>query len=50
MWSDQAARICTGQPGATVADFVQWLQALCRELGVPGLSAYGMLGDQVSPD
>lgn len=44
----EAARICTGSQSASVADFVAWLQQLCAELGVAGLSAYGMvarLGD-----
>jgi alcohol dehydrogenase class IV len=36
------AQILTGNPGATPADGVDWVQTLCRELEIPGLSEYGV--------
>ncbi len=36
------AQLLTGRPDASPADGVAWLQALCSELKVPGLKAYGM--------
>jgi len=39
---DEAARILTGHDSATAADGVAWVEALCRDLQVPGLAAYGL--------
>jgi alcohol dehydrogenase class IV len=36
------AQILTGNPEATPADGVDWVQALCRQLEVPGLSEFGV--------
>jgi alcohol dehydrogenase class IV len=36
------ARLVTGNPNASVADGVSWVQDLCNALSVPGLSDYGM--------
>ncbi|MBK9125405.1 MAG: iron-containing alcohol dehydrogenase [Chloroflexi bacterium] len=38
----EIARLVTGTGGATADDGVQWVQALARDLNVPGLSAYGI--------
>jgi len=39
---DEVSRILTGDDSATAADGVAWVSALCRELRVPSLSAYGV--------
>ncbi len=39
---DEVAQILTGSRQATAADGVEWVQALCRDLQVPGLSSYGL--------
>lgn len=39
----------TGRPGAAVEEGIAWIERLCRELGVRGLSAHG-LSPQVIPD
>lgn len=39
---DEIARILTGQAAATAADGIAWVQALCRDLRVPPLRAYGI--------
>ncbi len=36
------ARVLTGREDACAADGVAWLAALCKELAIPGLAAYGM--------
>jgi alcohol dehydrogenase class IV len=38
----EVAAILTGRPQATAEDGVEWVNALCAALAVPGLSAYGM--------
>jgi len=38
----ELAHILTGKPNATVEDALRWVAALCRDLRVPGLSAYGV--------
>ncbi len=38
----EVARILTGDALATAEDGAAWLEALVRDLGVPGLSAYGI--------
>jgi len=39
---DAVARSLTGDPAATAADAVLWLEVLRRELKIPPLSAYGL--------
>jgi alcohol dehydrogenase class IV len=39
---EEAAKILTGKARATVADGVQWVQALGEELQIPGFASYGM--------
>ncbi len=39
---EELARILTGRTEATIEDAVHWIDALCRDLGVPGLSTYGV--------
>ena len=36
------AQLLTGDPQATPADGVQWVQTLCRDLDVPALSVFGV--------
>lgn len=38
----EVARILTGQPTATIAEGIDWLEALCIELAVPPLSRFGL--------
>jgi len=38
----ELARLLTGRPAATVEDGIRWVAALCRDLRVPGLAAYGV--------
>jgi alcohol dehydrogenase class IV len=38
----ELARILTGKRDATVEDALRWVNALCHDLCVPGLSAYGV--------
>lgn len=38
----EVAALVTGRPGATVDEAAAWLDALRRDLGVPGLAAWGM--------
>ena len=38
----EIASILTGNHDAIVQDGVQWIQALCAELQIPGLSTYGL--------
>jgi alcohol dehydrogenase class IV len=45
----ELAGLLNGAPAADGGDAVAWVQALCRELAVPGLSAYGMTAGDV-PD
>jgi alcohol dehydrogenase class IV len=39
---DEVARWLTGQPDATAADGVRWVQELCSALAVPPLRTYGV--------
>lgn len=39
---DELARLLTGRPDATADDGIEWIAALCRDLGVRGLAAYGV--------
>jgi alcohol dehydrogenase class IV len=43
---EEAARLLTGDPAATAGDAVSWLAALCRQLDVPPLSAFGIESEQ----
>ncbi len=36
------ARLLTGAPGARPEDAIAWTAELCRELAIPGLTAYGV--------
>ena len=38
----EIAHILTGDPAATAQDGVHWIQALCADLHIPGLSTYGL--------
>jgi alcohol dehydrogenase class IV len=38
----ELARLLTGRPDATADDGVAWVAALCRDLGVRSLAAYGV--------
>jgi alcohol dehydrogenase class IV len=38
----ELARLLTGHDDATSDDAVRWVRGLTRELGVPGLGAYGL--------
>jgi alcohol dehydrogenase class IV len=39
---EEVAQILTGDPEATTDDGVAWVEALCEELLIPGLGAYGL--------
>jgi alcohol dehydrogenase class IV len=39
---EELARILTGKQDATVEDALRWVSALCHDLRVPGLAAYGV--------
>lgn len=39
---NEVAQLLTGNPDATVADGVDWINELCAELAVPGLATYGI--------
>ena len=39
---EELARILAGKLDATVGDALRWVSALCHDLNVPGLSAYGV--------
>ena len=41
----ECAQILTGNPGATVADLVAWLEELGAALAIPPLSTYGLTTD-----
>jgi len=45
---EEAARILTEDASATVSDGVSWVQRLCDELAVPGLSDYGVRSTDVA--
>jgi alcohol dehydrogenase class IV len=36
------ARLLTGQPAASAEDGIEWVRALCAELNVPALRAWGV--------
>jgi alcohol dehydrogenase class IV len=38
----ELAHLLTGQSHAAVEDGIAWVRALCRDLGIPGLAAYGI--------
>jgi alcohol dehydrogenase class IV len=38
----EVATMLTGRPGATPHDAVRWIAALCHQLEIPGLRAYGV--------
>jgi alcohol dehydrogenase class IV len=42
----EAARLLTGQPGASVEDGLAWIRETLRLLAVPGLGAFGLQPDQ----
>lgn len=44
---EEMARILTGDDAAVAADGVTWVEAICRDLGVPGLSAYGVSEEDI---
>ncbi len=44
---DEVARLLTGSSAATAHDGVAWVRALCADLGVPPLSAYGMAAQDI---
>jgi alcohol dehydrogenase class IV len=46
---DEIAVLLTGRAGATAADGLDWLDALCAALSVPGLASYGMTAADI-PD
>jgi alcohol dehydrogenase class IV len=39
---EAAARTLTGNAGASADELPEWLNALCRDLGIPGLASYGI--------
>jgi len=44
---DEVAQILTGKPTARAPDAVSWIQELCAEFGLPGLSTYGLAEEDV---
>lgn len=40
---DEVARLLTGEPTAGAADGLAFIEALCRDLGIPRLSRYGLV-------
>jgi alcohol dehydrogenase class IV len=42
----EAARLLTGQPGATVEDGLAWIRETLTRLAVPGLGGFGLQPDQ----
>ena len=42
----EAARLLTGQPGASVEDGLAWIGETLARLGVPGLAAFGLGAEQ----
>ena len=45
----ELARILTGEAHASPIDGVRWVEQLCGELQVPGLSSYGMTEADIAP-
>ncbi|HET6332796.1 MAG TPA: iron-containing alcohol dehydrogenase [Polyangiales bacterium] len=43
----ELARLLSGDTAADGGEAVEWVATLCRELGVPGLSAYGMTANDI---
>jgi alcohol dehydrogenase class IV len=43
----EIARILTGNPAATAQDGVHWIQSLCADLQIPGLSIYGLTTNDI---
>ncbi|MBE2220346.1 MAG: iron-containing alcohol dehydrogenase [Anaerolineae bacterium] len=43
----EIARILTGNPAATAQDGVYWIQSLCADLHIPGLSTYGLATNDI---
>ena len=44
---DEVARLLTGNSAATAHDGVAWVRALCADLGVPALAAYGVTAQDI---
>jgi len=44
---DEVAHILTGRDAARAPDAVSWIQDLCTEFGLPGLSTYGLLQEDL---
>ncbi|MHC4130968.1 MAG: iron-containing alcohol dehydrogenase [Planctomycetota bacterium] len=44
---DEVAKMLTGDPGAKAKEGTEWLQELCEELEVPGLSKYGLKEEDI---
>jgi alcohol dehydrogenase class IV len=38
----EVATWLTGDPGASAEDGIEWIEATCSQLGIPGLSAHGL--------
>jgi alcohol dehydrogenase class IV len=45
----EIAALLTGDPGASIEDGVRWVEALVRDLRVPGLAAYGLRAEDIPP-
>jgi alcohol dehydrogenase class IV len=43
----EIARLLTGDPEAAPEDAVGWLQDLCNELKIPGLTSYGFQANEI---
>jgi alcohol dehydrogenase class IV len=43
----EAARLVTGNDTARVEDLVAWVRDTCQHLSIPGLSAHGLLADDI---
>jgi alcohol dehydrogenase class IV len=43
----EAARLLSGEPGATAEEGISWVKGLVGRLGLPGLSAYGVRGEHI---
>jgi alcohol dehydrogenase class IV len=44
---DEVARILTGKTSAKTPDAVAWIQELCAEFNLPGLSVYGLSREEL---
>lgn len=43
----EIARLLTDSPAATATDSIPWIQALCRDLQIPPLHAYGLTATDI---